>query len=146
MNPDKGTRPDGPDATPDQATPVFDLFNLPPEETSPPAARPLTKAARFELFNAENPHVLRLLITQCEQAASADNTRFGLRQPWESIRWDIRTRTVRLPGDPKLNDHLVPYYARLIAFLRPDLGELLEFRAAPDADAWIADIRHGRAA
>ncbi len=44
-------------------------------------------------------------------------------------------------GEPwRLNDHHLPYYARLIMRDEPDLTGLFETRRSP-ADAWIADFQ-----
>jgi hypothetical protein len=45
----------------------------------------------------------------------------------------------------KVNNDYAAYYARLIMWQEPDLGGFFQLRSAPDADQWIALIKHGLA-
>lgn len=94
----------------------------------------MTKAERFEEFHENNGHVYTMLVGYCREWAQAGHTSFGVRAPWERMRWQVGVRTTS--ADYKLNDHLCPFYARLIAAQEPDLANLLSFRES-EADEWI---------
>jgi hypothetical protein len=92
---------------------------------------------RFEAFHEANPIIYMMLVDRCRQWAATGRTSFGLRQPWERLRWDLAIHTT---GEPyKLNDHHVPYYARMIVACEPDLATMLALRRADEADAWAAE-------
>ena len=51
--------------------------------------------------------------------------RYSLRTIWEQLRWHFEIE--KPSGDEfKLNDHLVPYYARLVMEREPDLRGFFE--------------------
>lgn len=86
--------------------------------------------AAFETFHAAHPEVWRLFERFALEALRSDGSRrIGARMVWERIRWESRV-AVDLPGDkPKLNDHHVPYYARLFLQTHSHLGPVFETRA-----------------
>jgi len=96
----------------------------------------LAAARRFEQFHATNPHVYDLLVRYCREWVDAGHIRFGIRSPWERMRWQLGLHTDS--ADFKLNDHLTAYYSRLISAREFDLAELLVQRRSDDADEWIA--------
>lgn len=101
---------------------------------------------RFVAFHDANPRVYAELVDLCREFARATGRRkFGVRQPWERLRWNIAVRTTRPEGEPKLNDWYLPYYARLIDRQETDLAGLFEFRRAPEADAWAETLPRPRA-
>lgn len=110
-----------------------------PTALSATTAEECERCARFERFHEQNPHVYALLVSYCREWASATGRRrFGIRAPWERMRWQLAITTT---GDAfKLNDHYAPFYARLIAYQEPDLRELFETRRAAEADAWAAGL------
>lgn len=87
-----------------------------------------SKASRFRTFHASNPRIYDLLVALARQAKQAGRDRIGIRMLWEVVRWNLILSTT---GDEefKLNDHLVPHYARLIMANEPDLRGLFETRA-----------------
>jgi hypothetical protein len=100
--------------------------------------RSMSKAERFEEFHRDNPHIYEMLVRFCREWRDAGHESFGIRAPWERMRWAIAVQTKS--ADFKLNDHYCPYYSRLIAAQERDLRGLLTHRRADEADAWIADF------
>lgn len=101
----------------------------------------LSPAARFQKFHEDNPHIYTLLVHYCrEWAKSSGRRKFGIRAPWERMRWQLSVQTIRPEGEPKLNDHMTSFYARIIAAQEPDLADLLETRRSI-ADEWIGGAR-----
>jgi len=99
------------------------------------------RAERFQTFHEQNPHIYGLLVHYCrEWAETSGRKKFGIRAPWERMRWQLAVRTMRPEGEPKLNDHMTSFYARLIAAQEPDLRDLLETRRSI-ADKWIGGVR-----
>lgn len=96
----------------------------------------MTSAERFERFHNRNPHVYDLLVKYCREWVDAGHVRFGIRAPWERMRWHLGIHTDS--ADFKLNDHMTAYYSRLISAREFDLAELLVQRRSDDADEWIA--------
>lgn len=95
------------------------------------AGRDAGKQLREEMFLAfhrDNPCVYRELVRRARWAAQRGAKRLGIRMLWEVLRWDVTFQTVRLEGEPKLNDHWPPFYARLIQAQEPDLAGLFETR------------------
>lgn len=89
----------------------------------------------FYRFHADNPEVWTLFERFALEAADAGASRIGARLVWERLRWEGLVRATR-GGEPfKLNDHLVPFYARLFLQRHPEHAGLLETRrAVADAD------------
>lgn len=116
-------------ATPDE--PVYDLFNLPDEDTT------LTPAQRFERFHDANPAVYQLIVEKAREWRAAGNGKLGMSLLFGIVRWVIALET---KGDPyRINDHYVPFYSRLVMWQEPDLADLFDLRRAHNADQWIAD-------
>lgn len=83
---------------------------------------------KFQAFHKENPHVYEELLRLARQARASGRRRCGIRMLWEVMRWNFFLRTQRGEGDFKLNDHLPPYYARLLMQLNSDLKDFFEIR------------------
>lgn len=88
------------------------------------------KLEAWHKFHRENPRVWFLFERfALEALRSCGSRRIGARMVWERIRWETRV-AVDLPGDsPKLNDHLVPYYAREFVRVHPRHAGAFELRA-----------------
>jgi hypothetical protein len=91
----------------------------------------------FLAFHHANPCVYRELVRRARWAAQHGARKLGIRMLWEVLRWDVTFHTVRLEGEPKLNDHWPPFYARLIQAQEPDLRGLFETRGR-GADSEVA--------
>ena len=90
----------------------------------------------FYRFHAENAHVWELFESFALELAAAGAVRIGARLVWERLRWEgIVSTSSRWSGPFKLNDHLVPFYARLFLQRHPEHADLFETRrAAADAE------------
>lgn len=86
-----------------------------------PAENPLR--AEWQRFHRENPEVWAMFVRftlealaaikrqRAQPAAGATGAaRIGARMVWERMRWECSVGAVSQPF--RLNDHLVPYYAR----------------------------------
>jgi hypothetical protein len=81
----------------------------------------------FEKFHADHPEVYAQLARLTREAKAAKFHRFGIRQIWEVMRWHFAITT---PSGSawKLNDHLTPFYSRLLMQQEPDLAGFFETR------------------
>ena len=81
----------------------------------------LFKTTRFEKFlkfYRENPQVYELFYEMASRAIRSSHNRIGGRLIWERLRWELVVE-VKATETPKLNDHHVPYYTRLIMGRHP---------------------------
>lgn len=86
--------------------------------------------AAFLEFHRANPGVWGLFERFTLEAVRAGaSKRIGARMVWERIRWETRVASSAREGAPRLNDHHVPYYARLFMERHPELGPVFETRA-----------------
>lgn len=74
---------------------------------------------QFLKFYAENPQVYHLFRELAIKALSVTSGRIGGRLIWERIRWEYHFQ-VQGNHRPKLNDHHVPYYVRLLMHREPE--------------------------
>lgn len=89
---------------------------------------------RFEQwlnYHRDNPRVYMLFRDLTRQAFRAEK-KFGARCIWENIRWKLQFETRIDPGEDEfvMNDHHVPYYARLVMLRHPELEGYFERRDA----------------
>lgn len=68
-------------------------------------------AAKFEQFDADNPHIYELVKKYTFDVIRAGKRRIGINSIFERIRWytDIETRS---DDEFKINQNFTPYYAR----------------------------------
>lgn len=130
----------GPTEASHDASPEFDLFNLPPEgPLTDEQWQALTGPQRFEHFHRTNPTVYGVIVQKAREWRAAGNGKLGMSLLFGMVRWVLALET---KGDPfRINDHYVPYYSRLVMWQEPDLADLFDLRRAPEADAWIAEKR-----
>lgn len=84
---------------------------------------------RFAEFHSANPAVYAELVRLARELRASGHRRLGIRMLWEVLRWQ-RMLDIEAGVSPyKLNDHYVPYYARLIMATEPDLVGIFEIRA-----------------
>jgi hypothetical protein len=101
----------------------------------------LTVTERFEAFHALNPHVYTTLVRlarRYKQATGEDKQ--SVQRLVEIARWDEKIRTHGENGF-EINNDFRPFYSRLIMWRERDLRGVFDLRRAPEADAWIADLR-----
>lgn len=83
-------------------------------------------AERFFTFHRENPRVFKLFELYTMQAINSGRKSYGARAIFERVRWDVDIQT---KGDPfKINNDLIPMYARLFAEVHPEHASFFEFR------------------
>lgn len=95
---------------------------------SPPPTREQLRAERFMEFHRANPAVYAELVRRARWARTRGARKLGMRMLYENLRWDVMVQTVRLPGEPKLNDWWAPFYSRLIQAQEADLEGFFEIR------------------
>lgn len=97
----------------------------------------LFKTTRFERwaeFHRANPAVWEAFLRRTREAW-ASGRKVGARCVWERMRWELDIEVQS--EDFKLNDHLVPYFARLVMLRYPELDGYFERRDANfDVDDW----------
>lgn len=99
----------------------------------------MTTTKKFEKFHADNPAVYEALVFLArEYLARTGDRKLGTRALWERLRWQLAVTTER-EDRFKLNDHLIPFYTRLIMKQEPDLAGVFDVRSS-EADAWIAGL------
>jgi hypothetical protein len=84
--------------------------------------RDVYRARRFRQFHKDNPHVYKLLLKYARNIKQNPHIqRWGIRNLWEKLRWDLAVKLEVLSDDDyKLNDHYPPYYARMMIRDYPD--------------------------
>lgn len=85
---------------------------------------------RFLKFHQQNPHVYQLFKRFATEALEAGRTRYSARTLIERIRWH---ETVETQGEFKVNDHVFPYYVRMLVAEDPRFDGFFQMRLA-DAD------------
>jgi hypothetical protein len=87
--------------------------------------------AEFADFHRENPHVYEAMVRLARRALSQDpcRRRLSARMLWEVVRYETWSRLSRR-SVWKLNNNLVPLYARLIMGTEPDLRGVFETHAS----------------
>ena len=117
----------------------FDLFSpVPAAELK----KSLTVTERFEAFHEQHPHVYDTLVRLARRYFQATGEHDqSVQRLVEIARWDEKIRTGGESGF-EINNSFRPFYARLIMWQEPDLAEVFETRVSPEADAWIAVLKH----
>ena len=86
-----------------------------------------TRKEKFEQFHQQHPEVAKEIIQRAREVKAVGFATFGARRIWEGMRWYFSLK--QGPNSQfKLNDHLVPYYARFVMDTQPDLAGLFELR------------------
>ncbi|MDV9194368.1 hypothetical protein [Streptomyces sp. Wh19] len=102
---------------------------LSPSQTARPASRPSARAGarptiidRFHAFDSANPYVYRALEQLTAERLAAGDTRLGLKQLVEALRW-------RLPkGMRGLDNNFTALYARKLLADHPQWASAFELR------------------
>lgn len=93
--------------------------------------RKLFTEGRFEAFlefHRANPQIYRLFLDLTLQMFRSGQN-LGARCVWEQIRWRVNVKVQRTDVF-RMNDHLVPYFARLVMLRYPELAGFFERRDA----------------
>lgn len=91
-------------------------------------SKPHRELRAFHEFHRAHPEVLAFLIQEIELRLLRFRA-FSYHSLWEYCRWKLEME--REPGETFLmNDHAVPFYARAIAILRPELNGRAEMRTS----------------
>ena len=82
---------------------------------------------RFLEFHQAHPDVYALFKRFTLEVFRRGHRRFGARAIWERMRWHLAI-DVADEAAHKLNDHFVPYYARLVMLRNPHLDGMFSRR------------------
>ncbi|MAS98849.1 MAG: hypothetical protein CMF29_08040 [Kiritimatiellaceae bacterium] len=77
-------------------------------------------------FHKANPHVYNLFCDYANKAIASGRKHYSARTIIELIRWHNDIETTE--SDFKINDHVVPYYARLFMHYHPEHKGFFELR------------------
>lgn len=80
----------------------------------------------FRQFHRENPQVYVQLVRLARRARRSGQTRLGMKQLFEVLRWRVMLSTT--DPDFKLNNNYTAHYARLIMEREADLRGMFELR------------------
>jgi len=106
----------------EEALPLF------PVEEPPLRGLARSSPARFLKFHKANPEVYSRLRAMSLALLRRGVERWGARNLWEKLRFDLMVETTDEQEVPKLNDHYIPYYARLLMKKEPSLRGFFEIR------------------
>ena len=101
---------------------------------------PANLIARFEQYNAQNPHVYDLFVMLARQwRAHNPDRKIGVKALIERVRWELGITT---EGDEQyeINNSFEPGYARLIMIEEEDLWDAFELRPSQFDDWALALI------
>lgn len=106
-----------------------------------------TRAMRaFRKFDQENPEFYPLLVKFAREAKRAGKRVYSITPIIQRARWAYDIETTRT-GDKafKINDHVAPYYSRMMMMREPDLRTFFNTRDTNggEPDLWAARIRVG---
>lgn len=101
------------------------------------------KGTDFEKFRTENPGVERLLVDLASQVTSRGMKKVGFDLLWGQVRWFFTIRAATDDAEYNLNDHLRPFWARMLMCEYPAIDGLFDTRKATEADDW-AYAKYGR--
>lgn len=82
----------------------------------------------FEEYHAQNPHIYEAFKRFTLEATANGRTRLSARMVVERLRWESMVRAV--DGEYKINDHIIPFYARLFVQDFPEHKNLFSMRKA----------------
>ena len=117
----------------------LDLWDL--IESNANDAEVETTIEKFVRFHRDNPGVYRLFRNKARKLRRAGRTRYGARTIFESMRYNHDISTIG--DDFKLNNNLIPMYARLLMLREPAwFGAFFELRTSRSdvTDADLLDI------
>lgn len=118
---------------PPARTPLFEAPPTPPPPSPAapaPRGRKISHQEHWRRFHEANPQVYEALLRLARHAKSRrPGAHVGIRLLWERLRWEIFVELAPTAGEPRLNDHHCPFYARLLMDREPDLRGLFETRA-----------------
>ncbi len=84
---------------------------------------------KFRVFHRQHPEVLDFLVTEYRVLLKHKRQAFSFQSLFEYTRWKIVLR--RTTATFKLNDHLAPWYGRIITILHPEeVNGLVCFRTS----------------
>lgn len=88
--------------------------------------RQQTRRQLFEHFHRAHPEIYAALRDMSLTLHRAGRRRWGMRNLWEKLRFDLAMKT----GEPEfeLNDHLPPFYSRMLMEREPELKGFFETR------------------
>lgn len=89
---------------------------------------------RFVKFHTANPHIFECLKRMALALKQAGYKRWGMRNLWEKLRYDLAIEASRGMEVYKLNDHFPPFYARLLMRDVPELKGFFEIRGINELD------------
>lgn len=87
----------------------------------------LTIQQRYLQFRERNPVVEEILVRLAREAMSAGHHKFGIEEPWNVMRWELRLRR-DVKEAYKLNNDYKSRYARDLMVEYPELAGLFETR------------------
>lgn len=91
--------------------------------------QPSPRELAWRKFHATNPGVFAMFERfALEALRNGARDRVGARMVWERMRWETTIAPVDATSAWRLNDHHVPYYARLFMERHPRLGRVFEVR------------------
>lgn len=97
---------------------------------------PLSQA--FFRFYRDNPAVLRRLHDELVEWRATVGRLCSVDMLMHHVRWTMSVE--QRDGDFKISNSHVAFYARVLAFWKPELAESFRTRSAPEADAWAAHL------
>ena len=117
-----------------QMTLPFEEFDAAPTHAANDNNPPVNEHEEyFREFHANNPHIYKLIETIALLEIAKGRKKYGMKQVFEIIRWDMNVTTEDADGY-KLKNAMAPYYTRHFEKMNPHLAGF--FTKAP--------IRKGR--
>lgn len=87
-----------------------------------------TAQEQFLAYHAANPHIYARLRAMALQLKRAGHDRWGIKNLWEKLRYDLAAEA-RDPNNPfTLNNNYTAYYARRLMKREPELAGFFEIR------------------
>lgn len=91
---------------------------------------------RFVKFHIANPHIFDQLKKMALVLKKVGHKRWGMRNLWEKLRYDLAIANNSGSSEYKLNDHFPPFYARLLMRDVPELDGFFEIRGIKEILLW----------
>lgn len=86
------------------------------------------KLRRFHAFHREHPQILDFLVEEIRLRIDRGFPAFAFNSLWNYARWQMEGERGPQGETFLMNDHLVPFYARTIIILHPELNGRCELR------------------
>tara|TARA_R110000744_G_scaffold136983_2_gene247317 strand:- start:606 stop:1001 length:396 start_codon:yes stop_codon:yes gene_type:complete len=83
----------------------------------------------FIAYHNRNPDIYRLFIKYAGEVSGAGRSNYSARIIIERIRWHMAVETKSI-DEFKINDHHVPFYARMFMYDHPEMENFFELRCA----------------